>query len=115
MLEDYETDFVSKATIELFACQSPLKPPMCSSNVRMQSFTKNWPVKGPATSCKMADTGSPRVTTVPGYDSAVSRLRTRPIKWKMPLDTLPNWKTFTLMSRWFTFHLIPQPFYSLWT
>ena len=56
-------------------------------------------------------TGSPRVTTVPTY--AVSRLRTRPIKWKMPLDTLPSRKTFTLMSRWFTFHLIPRTFYSL--
>ena len=50
--------------------------------------------------------GSPRVTAVPTY--AVSRLQTRSIKWKMSLDTLPSWKTFTLMSR-FTFHLIPRP------
>ena len=61
MLEDYVTGSVSdsapKITTELLPGRSPLKLHMRSSDIRMQTFTKNWPVKGHATSRKMADAG----------------------------------------------------------
>ena len=42
---------------ESFACRAPYNPHMLSSDERLQSFTKNWPVKGHVTPREMADAG----------------------------------------------------------
>ena len=61
MLENYETDCASdstpKTTMELFPCRSPLNSHIRSSDVDMQTFAKNWSVKGQATPREMADAG----------------------------------------------------------
>ena len=40
-----------------FTCRAPYNPHMLNSNERLQSFTKNWPLKRPVTPCEMADAG----------------------------------------------------------
>ena len=49
------TDSAPKTTMALFPGRFPRKPRMCSSNIRMQTFTKNWSVKGPAMPREMED------------------------------------------------------------
>ena len=61
MLGDYETDSVldcvRKNMCNLFPCHSPLKPYVRTSDARIQTFSKNWPMKDHATPCEMADAG----------------------------------------------------------
>ena len=61
MFKDYKTDFVFdsvlKTIMELSTCWFSPKSHMRKSDVRMQYFTKNWPVKGHATPCEMAEAG----------------------------------------------------------
>ena len=42
---------------ESFVCCAPYNPHMLNSDNHLQSFTKNWPIKGHVTSCKMGDAG----------------------------------------------------------
>ena len=42
---------------ESFACRAPYNPHILNSDERLQSFTKNWPVKEHITPREMADAG----------------------------------------------------------
>ena len=42
---------------EPFACRAPYNLHRLTSDDRLQSFTKFWPLKGHVTRCKMEDTG----------------------------------------------------------
>ena len=51
------SDFIAKNVEELFACCAPYNPHMANSDECLQSFTKNWPVKGHVIPREMADAG----------------------------------------------------------
>ena len=50
-------DSIAENVEEPFACHAPYNPPMVNSDERLQSFTKNWPVKRHVTPREMADAG----------------------------------------------------------
>ena len=50
-------DSIAENVEELFACRAPYNPQMLNSDERLQSFSKNWPVKGHVTPLEMADAG----------------------------------------------------------
>ena len=50
-------DFIAENVKESFACCAPYNPHMVNSDEHLQSFTKNWPVKGHVTPLEMADAG----------------------------------------------------------
>ena len=50
-------DSIPENMEKTFACRAPYNPHMLDSDERLQSFTKNWSVKGHVTPRKMADAG----------------------------------------------------------
>ena len=48
-------DSIAENVEEPFACHAPYNPHMVNSDECLQSFTKNWPVKGHVTPREMAD------------------------------------------------------------
>ena len=50
-------DSIAENVEEPFACHAPYNPHMVNSDESLQSFTKNWPVKGHVTPREIADAG----------------------------------------------------------
>ena len=57
MYENVVSDSVPENMEEPFACRAPYNLHMLNSDERLQSFTKNWPVKGHVAPRQMANVG----------------------------------------------------------